>query len=89
MPNLFFGLMKRSPSSSMHSVQQHSNAPHREQHALMAPGSVRADSLRSSHSDAMSTGSKDEDYRTFLSDVVVVGAGPSGLMLAYVTVADS
>jgi ribulose 1,5-bisphosphate synthetase/thiazole synthase len=33
----------------------------------------------------MSAATGDEDYRSFLSDVVVVGAGPSGLMLAYDT----
>lgn len=26
---------------------------------------------------------KDDDYSSFMSDVFVVGAGPSGLMLAY------
>jgi ribulose 1,5-bisphosphate synthetase/thiazole synthase len=54
----------------------------------MAPGSVRAESMRSSHSDnasAMSTATGDDDYGSFLSDVLVVGAGPAGLMLAYVT----
>lgn len=57
----------------------------------MAPGV----SSRGSASESRSTGSslegtpqfvhaQDTDYSSFMSDVMVVGAGPGGLMLAYV-----
>lgn len=52
----------------------------------MAPGLTTA-SVQSDNFDVISTTSvlsSEDDYRNSLSDVVVVGAGPSGLMLAYV-----
>ncbi|KAF2187167.1 FAD monooxygenase-like protein [Zopfia rhizophila CBS 207.26] len=74
MPVSFWDFMKRSTSS-----QRPSSSSKR-----MAPG-LKADSLRSDSLDVISTTSvlsAADDYRTFLSDVVVVGAGPAGLVLA-------
>lgn len=56
----------------------------------MAPGlTVNSIDSRSSASSLESAPrfsyTKDDDYSSFISDVVVVGAGPSGLMLAYVS----
>ena len=56
----------------------------------MAPGlTVNSMDSRSSGSSygvaSQFSYTKDDDYSSFMSDVLVVGAGPSGLMLAYVT----
>jgi phenol 2-monooxygenase len=56
----------------------------------MAPGlTVNSIDSRSSGSSIevasqFSYTKEDDDYSSFMSDVLVVGAGPSGLMLAYV-----
>ena len=50
----------------------------------MAPG-LKAESVHSEGMDVVSVTSglsSDDDYRNWLSDVLVVGAGPSGLILA-------
>lgn len=68
--------MKRAPSHSPPSSQLRG--------VKMAPG-LTTGSIRSESFDMVSTPSvrsNDTDYSTFLSDVIVVGAGPSGLMLA-------
>ena len=54
----------------------------------LAPSSRDSRSSRSS-SDVASQFSytvvtRDDDYSSFMSDVLVVGAGPAGLVLAYV-----
>ena len=54
----------------------------------MAP-SLTAESVSRSSGSSTDVASqfsygKDDDYTNFMSDVLVVGAGPSGLMLAYV-----
>ncbi|KAF2270338.1 FAD monooxygenase-like protein [Lojkania enalia] len=75
MPALWWNLVKRNPSQS----------PPSSKIQKMAPGLTTADSTRSSF-DVVSTTSSalsgEDDYSSFLSDVVVVGAGPSGLLLA-------
>jgi phenol 2-monooxygenase len=52
----------------------------------MAPGVISDTESRLSVSSSEATSqfscSKDDDYSSFLSDVIVVGAGPAGLMLA-------
>jgi phenol 2-monooxygenase len=52
----------------------------------MAPGVINETESRFSVSSSEATSqfsySKDDDYSSFLSDVIVVGAGPAGLMLA-------
>ena len=75
--------MKRSTSTS--------TSPPTSVRQKMAPGVTS----RGSSSETRSTGSslegtsqfahaQDTDYSSFMSDVMVVGAGPGGLMLAYV-----
>jgi phenol 2-monooxygenase len=59
-----------------------SNSPPLPKYPKMAPGRT-TDSI-SSHTLDVSAPEEDKDYSSYLSDVVVVGAGPSGLMLAYV-----
>ena len=59
-----------------------SNSPPLPKYPKMAPGRT-TDSI-SSHTLDVSALEPDDDYASYLSDVVVVGAGPSGLMLAYV-----
>jgi ribulose 1,5-bisphosphate synthetase/thiazole synthase len=51
----------------------------------MAPG-LTNDSLSSHTLEASAPPAivEEDDYSSYLSDVVVVGAGPAGLMLAYV-----
>lgn len=56
-----------------------SNSPPLPKYSKMAPG-LTNDTL-SSHTLDVSAPVAD-DYASYLSDVVVVGAGPSGLMLA-------
>lgn len=64
--------MKRSTSTT----------PPLPKYPKMAPG-LTHDSLSSQSLDMVAASPVDGgDYTTFLSDVVVVGAGPSGLMLA-------
>jgi phenol 2-monooxygenase len=78
--------MKRSPSSS---TSTSSSPPVHPKVIKMAPG-VTADSVPStsnSFETQSSTGASAANgwatgYDTFLSDVLVVGAGPAGLMLA-------
>jgi phenol 2-monooxygenase (NADPH) len=75
-------IMKRSTS----------NSPPTSKIQKMAPG-LTIDSDSQSQSQSRSSGSslevtskfgyvKNEDYNDFMSDVLVVGAGPAGLMLA-------
>lgn len=68
--------MKRSTSNSTSSSKLQK----------MAPG-LTVDSESRSSGSSMEAASqfsyvKDEDYSSFMSDVLVVGAGPAGLMLA-------
>ena len=71
--------MKRSTSKSPpSSVRQ-----------KMAPGLAMPDSESRSSGSSLEVASqisytRDDDYSSFMSDVLVVGAGPSGLVLAYV-----
>ncbi|CBX95786.1 similar to FAD monooxygenase [Plenodomus lingam JN3] len=72
-----WSLMKRSNSHSSSSSKLH----------RMAPGLTVDSDSRSAGSSSMEATSqfsytKDEDYSSFMSDVLVVGAGPAGLMLA-------
>jgi phenol 2-monooxygenase len=68
-----------------------SNTPPSAKLQKMAPGLVDTES-RSSMSGStfevtsQASNAKDEDYSSFMSDVMVVGAGPAGLMLAYVQI---
>ena len=86
----FFGLMKRAPSStsSMYNTAASSASSQRSAPAVKKmPALMPPPTARSSTSDVASSvrsGHSEDDYGSFLSDVVVVGAGPSGLMLAYV-----
>ena len=54
----------------------------------LAPSSRDSRSSRSSSEVASQISytvvSREDDYSSFMSDVLVVGAGPSGLVLAYV-----
>lgn len=69
--------MKRSTSTS----------PTSSKLQKMAPGLVTDTESRSSGTSLdvasqFSYTTKEEDYSSFMSDVLVVGAGPAGLMLA-------
>ncbi|KAF2203541.1 FAD monooxygenase-like protein [Delitschia confertaspora ATCC 74209] len=88
MPSFFWDSKKKSTSSSS---QQRSYDPHkpptpptppRSENApsALTVGSVRSDSIEVT--SVRSTTSSRDDYRQELSDVVVVGAGPAGLLLA-------
>jgi hypothetical protein len=57
------------------------NSPPLPKYPKMAPGRT-TDSISSHTLDVSAP--EEGDYSSYLSDVVVVGAGPSGLMLAYV-----
>ena len=55
----------------------------------MAPGIAIPDAESRSSGSSLEVASqfsytKNDDYSSFMSDVMVVGAGPAGLMLAYV-----
>jgi phenol 2-monooxygenase len=72
-----WNLMKRSTS----------NSPPSSKLQKMAPGLTLDSDSRSSGSSLEVTSqfsytNKEEDYSSFMSDVLVVGAGPAGLMLA-------
>ncbi|KAF2109386.1 FAD binding domain-containing protein [Lophiotrema nucula] len=76
MPTLFWNLMKRNTSQSPPSTAN-------SKLQKMAPGLTTG--LERNSFDVISATSalsNDDDYRSSLSDVVVVGAGPAGLMLA-------
>jgi len=88
--------MKRAEHHHHHN-HDHPSLPPARSHAKlhkMTPGlSVGGDAYAGSHSSAssgldtssaslLSPTSSDDDYSAFMSDVLVVGAGPSGLMLA-------
>ena len=84
MPGSFWDFMKRSPShtppGSSYSHSSSGKLP------KMAPGLHIGDPSPSNSFDVVSTTtalSGEDDYSNYLSDVVVVGAGPAGLMLAY------
>jgi phenol 2-monooxygenase len=63
-----------------------SNAEPQSKLQKMAPGLVNDAESRSSGSSlevaSQFSYTKDDDYSSFMSDVLVVGAGPAGLMLA-------
>jgi phenol 2-monooxygenase len=55
----------------------------------MAPGLTTIDTDSRSAGSSIDVSSqysqiRDDDYSSFMSDVIVVGAGPAGLMLAFV-----
>ena len=76
-PSLW-NIMKRSTSDS----------PPQSKLQRMAPGIVTDSSESRSTGSSLEAASqvsyttRDEDYDSFMSDVMVVGAGPAGLMLA-------
>ena len=75
-PSLW-NLMKRSTS----------NSPPSSVRQKMAPGITVPDSESRSSGNSLEVASqilytRDDDYSSFMSDVMVVGAGPAGLMLA-------
>ncbi|KAH6848735.1 FAD monooxygenase-like protein [Alternaria alternata] len=77
-PSLW-NLMKRSTS----------NSPPSSVRQKMAPGIAIPDAESRSSGSSLEVASqfsytKNDDYSSFMSDVMVVGAGPAGLMLAYV-----
>lgn len=74
--------MKRNPAAGASK-----SAPYHPKPVKMAPGLTTESIPSTSSSDASSSGATVSNgwstgYDTFLSDVLVVGAGPSGLMLA-------
>ncbi|KAJ4372001.1 hypothetical protein N0V83_003774 [Neocucurbitaria cava] len=74
-----------SPSIWSFMKRSTSNSPPSSKLQKMAPGLLDTESRSSGASmDVASQFSyvKDEDYSSFMSDVLVVGAGPAGLMLA-------
>jgi len=64
-----------------------SNSPPSSVRQKMAPGITVPDSESRSSGNSLEVASqisytRDDDYSSFMSDVMVVGAGPAGLMLA-------
>jgi phenol 2-monooxygenase len=81
--------MKRSGSDQTPPPSQRTSPTGHSKLQKMAPGlTVNSIDSRSSGSSievaSRCSYTKDDDYSSFMSDVLVVGAGPSGLMLAYV-----
>ena len=81
--------MKRSGSDQTPPPSQRTSPTGHSKLQKMAPGlTVNSIDSRSSGSSievaSQFSYTKDDDYSSFMSDVLVVGAGPSGLMLAYV-----
>ena len=79
--------MKRSGSDQTPPPSQRTSPTGHSKLQKMAPGlTISSTSSRSSGSSLDTTSqfsyTKDDDYSSFMSDVLVVGAGPSGLMLA-------
>ena len=75
-PSLW-NLMKRSTSNSPPSSVRQKMAP-----GVMVPDSESRSSGNSLEVASQISYTRDDDYSSFMSDVMVVGAGPAGLMLA-------
>jgi hypothetical protein len=69
--------MKRSTSNSPPTSVRQKMAP-----GLTIPDVDSRSSVSSSEAASQFSYVRDDDYSSFMSDVLVVGAGPSGLMLA-------
>jgi hypothetical protein len=72
-----WNLMKRSTPDSPPSSIRQKMAP-----GLAMPGSEPRSSGSSLEVASQISCTRDDDYSSFMSDVMVVGAGPAGLMLA-------
>ncbi|KAF2133026.1 FAD monooxygenase-like protein [Dothidotthia symphoricarpi CBS 119687] len=82
-----WSLMKRSTSASPPTSKLHKMAPGLtadSESRTHTSGSSTTTTTTTTNTEAASQFSyvKDEDYSSFMSDVLVVGAGPAGLMLA-------
>ena len=69
--------MKRSTSNSPPSSVRQKMAP-----GIAMPDSESRSTGSSSEAASQVSYTRDDDYSSFMSDVMVVGAGPAGLMLA-------
>jgi phenol 2-monooxygenase len=79
--------MAPSIFSFMKSSRSTTNSPPSSTRQKMASGLTTTDTDSRSAGSSIDVSSKysqirDDDYSSFMSDVIVVGAGPAGLMLA-------